>query len=137
MKQLRLPHFLQRENGVSLAEFALILPIFLALLLGMVDLGHGFNTYLGMHNATREGVFWFARNGADVEGMNARIAAELDRVGLTLDMVNVASIVPEKESYEVGDIVTLKIEYTYDLLFGALTDLPSLTLRTQNTAVIH
>lgn len=135
IKHLRFPHFLQRENGVSLAEFALILPVFLAILLGMVDLGQGFNTYLGMLNATREGVFWFATT-VDEAGMNTRITVELDRVGLTPADVSI-TLVPAKESYEAGDIVTLNIEYSYELLFGELTGLPSLTLRTANTAVVN
>lgn len=141
MKQLRIKYLLHREEGISLAEFALILPIFLGLLLGMVDLGHGFNTYLGMHNAAREGSFWIMRNSTDVEGMNARITTELARVGLTLEDLDDSEgsfANPAKLSYDIGDIVTVRLAYSYDLLFGALTGLPSLTLRVENTVhVLH
>ncbi|MEZ4725721.1 MAG: pilus assembly protein [Caldilineaceae bacterium] len=135
MKQLRRIHCLRNEKGISLAEFALILPVFLAILLGIVDLGQGFNTYLGMLNATREGVIWLANNPDDLAGMNARISTELARVKLTLEHVN-STRVPEQASYDSGDIITLRLEYSYDLLFGALTGLPSLTLRTENTMVV-
>lgn len=135
MKHLQRIHGLRNEKGISLAEFALILPVFLAILLGMVDMGHGFNTYLGMLNATREGVRWLANNPDDLAGMNARVSTELARVGLTTEHVN-ATRIPEKLTYDSGDLVTLKLEYSYDLLFGALTGLPSLTLRTENTMAV-
>lgn len=137
MKQLSLPAFLQRtigrrQEGVSLAEFALILPYFLLIILGMVDMGRGFNTYIGMMNATREGVVWLANNGDDLTGMNSRIENELNQVGLTTsDMIITRQ--PEKSVYESGDLVTLTIEYPYDLLFGAITDIPILTIHTEHT----
>ncbi|MBX3014643.1 MAG: pilus assembly protein [Caldilineaceae bacterium] len=120
------------ERGNSLVEFALILPIFLALLLGMVDIGQGFNTYIGMLNANREGVIWLARNPADLTGMNTRIASELERVGVPVESVFVSRI-PAKSTYQSGDIVTVTLEHPYPLLFGAITGVPSLTLRTEHT----
>ena len=132
MMRLRLKYFLKREEGVSLAEFALILPVFLALVLGMIDLGQGFNTYIGMLNATREGVIWLARNPDDLAGMNTRIATELNRMGLdTTNMI--VTRTPEKQSYTSGDIVTLTMEYHYQLTFGLLTKIPTLTLHTEHT----
>lgn len=132
MMRLRLKYFLHREEGISLAEFALILPVFLALVLGMVDLGQGFNTYIGMLNATREGAIWLARNPDDLGGMNTRITKELSRLGLTTgDMV--VTRTPEKLAYEPGDIVTLTLEYQYQLTFGLITKMPTLTLHTEHT----
>ena len=132
MMQLRLKYFQHREDGVSLVEFAMILPVFLALVLGMIDLGQGFNTYIGMLNATREGVIWLARNPDDVGGMNTRITKELNRLGLTTaDMV--VRRTPEKLAYETGDIVTLTLEYHYQLTFGLITKMPTLTLHTEHT----
>lgn len=137
MKQLSLPAFLQqtigrRQEGISLAEFALILPYFLLIILGMVDMGRGFNTYIGMMNATREGVIWLANNGDDLIGMNSRIENELSQVGLTTgDMIITRT--PSKSAYESGDLVTLTIEYPYELLFGAITGIPNLTIHTEHT----
>ena len=133
MKQLRLKQLLRWEEGISLAELALILPFFLGLLLGMVDLGHGFNTYLGMLNATREGSFWLMRDGTDVAGMNDRMITELERVNLTLADMQPPLTTPTKTSYDPGDIVTVRLEYSYELMFGAITGLPSLTLSAENT----
>ena len=123
---------LRPEQGVSLVEFALILPLFLLLLLGMVDLGQGFNRYLGMLNATREGAMWLGRHPTDLPGMEARIASELQQSGLLLENI-VVTRTPQKGAYVSGDLVKVTLEYQYTLLFGAITRIPSLTLQTAHT----
>lgn len=136
MMRLRSKYFFNREEGVSLVEFTLILPIFLALVLGMIDLGQGFNTYMGMLNATREGVIWLARNPDDLNGMETRVATELSRMGLSPSNM-VVTRTPEKQAYDSGDIVTLTLEYNYQLTFGLLTKIPTLTLRTDHTMRVY
>ena len=44
------------RRGQAMAEFALILPLLLILLLGIIQFGFLFATHLGMINGTREGV---------------------------------------------------------------------------------
>lgn len=44
-----------RERGASLVEFALVLPLFLLLVGGMVDFGRAFYTQVTLTNAAREG----------------------------------------------------------------------------------
>lgn len=140
MKHLSLPAFLHTircavrhgQEGISLAEFALILPYFLLIVLGMVDMGRGFNTYIGLMNATREGAVWLANTGDDLTLMNERIETELDRIGLSASDVSITRT-PDKTAYESGDLVTVTIEYSYELLFGAITGIPDLTLHTEHT----
>ena len=43
------------QRGQSLVEFALVLPILLILVLGIVDFGMGLRAYVTLTNATREG----------------------------------------------------------------------------------
>ena len=43
-------------RGQSLVEFALILPIFLLIIFGIIDLGRGVFAYNAIQNAAREGV---------------------------------------------------------------------------------
>lgn len=45
----------EERRGQSLVEFALILPVFILLLLGIVDLGRGVFAYNTVSNAAREG----------------------------------------------------------------------------------
>jgi Flp pilus assembly protein TadG len=43
------------EQGVSLVEFAFVLPFFLVFVMGIVEFGRGFNIYHNITNACREG----------------------------------------------------------------------------------
>ncbi|HVM66414.1 MAG TPA: TadE family protein, partial [Acidimicrobiales bacterium] len=45
----------KRSEGQSLAEFALVFPIFVLVLAGILDFGMGLFSYMTMLNATREG----------------------------------------------------------------------------------
>ncbi len=50
------------ERGQGLVEFSLLVPVFMLLLLGMLEFGNAFNHHLTLGYATREG----ARIGADL-----------------------------------------------------------------------
>ena len=47
--------FLQSSEGAQLVEFALVLPLFLALVVGIFDFGQAYNLKQKLNNAAREG----------------------------------------------------------------------------------
>ena len=49
---------LKSQRGAELIEFALIFPLLLLVLLGIVDFGFLFQRYEVLTNATREGARW-------------------------------------------------------------------------------
>jgi Flp pilus assembly protein TadG len=51
-----MPSVRREAHGQSLVEFALILPLFLLILFGLIDLGRGVFAYNAIQNAAREGV---------------------------------------------------------------------------------
>jgi Flp pilus assembly protein TadG len=53
----------RRQRGQSLVEFALILPIFMILFLGVVEFGWALRAYVVEQNAAREGARYWALNG--------------------------------------------------------------------------
>ena len=59
-----------------MVEFALVLPIFLALLLMAVDFGRLFFTYIQVSNAAREAAAYGAAQPTDTTGMQARAVQE-------------------------------------------------------------
>lgn len=61
------------ERGAALVEFALILPVFMALVLGMFTGGVAYNRKLSMTNAVREG----ARFGATLPASDASWATKV------------------------------------------------------------
>ena len=55
----------KREDGQSMVEFALILPIFLLILCGIIDFGWLFYNQLSLNNACREGARYAVVNTAE------------------------------------------------------------------------
>lgn len=62
----------KREDGQAMVEFALILPIFLLILCGIIDFGWLFYNQLSLNNACREGARYAVVNtaeGADTQAI--------------------------------------------------------------------
>lgn len=55
----------RREDGQAMVEFALVLPIFLLILCGIIDFGWLFYNQLSLNNACREGARYAVVNTAE------------------------------------------------------------------------
>lgn len=106
-------HKLQgNRKGQSMVETALILPIVILLLTGIIDFGLLFNNYLVITNASREA----ARNAAvgctdlEINIMVANMTSTLDQSKLS------TSIYPAQALRKKGDEVTVTIKYNNMLL---------------------
>jgi Flp pilus assembly protein TadG len=134
------PKALGRESGQSLIEFAFILPLLLLVVLGTVDLGMGFKTYIALTNAAREGVRWISIHPTDQAGAEARIAEEAERVGLEDGIIltdgYTVNFTPDQSNYAAGEKVKVSINYEYELLFGAITGLPAIDFTASSTMVV-
>lgn len=131
---------LERERGQSLVEFAVILPLLLMIVLATVDLGMGFRTYIALTNAAREGARWISIYPNDQDGAEARVAQEADRVGLEDGLLADGNyevrFEPDQSDYDAGDKVTVNVDYNYELLFGSLTGLPTVSFTASSTMVV-
>lgn len=125
-------YYFRKQNGQSLAELAIVLPLLLMLLLGIFDIGNGFSTYIALSNASREGARWVSIHPADKNGAVARVYAEAGSVGLGQDTVAV-TFIPDQTTYNAGDSVTLQVAHSYPLLFGAITQLPVIDFEIEST----
>ena len=98
---------LRRETGQSLVEFALILPLVLSILFGIVEFGRGFQSWLAITNAAAYG----ARTGAvgassaEIDAATRDAAASLDPAALNVQVTNAQGA--------SGDPV--RVRATYDL----------------------
>lgn len=125
-------HYFRKQNGQSLAELAIVLPLLLILLLGIFDIGNGFSTYIALSNASREGTRWLTIHPNDKDGAAARIYAEAGSVGLGQDTIAV-TFLPDKSRYNAGEAVTIQVAHSYPLLFGAVTQLPVIDFEIEST----
>jgi Flp pilus assembly protein TadG len=117
----------RRTRGQSLVEFALVLPIFMLLLAGMVDFGLGLYSYMTIINAAREGGRLAATNctATDCTGsVQTKTAASSNGI-LTTSLVSVtcytAATPPASEvcsASQPGDSVTVSTTgYAYKMIW--------------------
>ncbi len=76
---------LRKKRGQAMVEFALVLPIFILLLMGIMEFGLLFHQYLVVTSASREGARAAAVGGTDAEIMavTSFAAASIDKGNLT------------------------------------------------------
>lgn len=120
MKIFKLPMFIHKgvkdylhnEKGQSLVEFALIIPVVLLILLGILEFGMMLNSYLTISNASREG----ARQGA-IGSSDSDIQAKIMEISPNLDDMDIlVEITPTEGSRRRGDMVTISITYNYEVI---------------------
>jgi hypothetical protein len=117
----------RHEAGTALVEFTLVLPLFLVLLLGMVDFGKGFNYWINETHLANQGARFAVVNNNPGEAAGVtlqeyiRTYAESDELedGGTEsveDPLVVCIEFPEGEPAGAGDPVTVRVNTTYDWL---------------------
>lgn len=103
---------IKKTTGQSMVETALVMPIILMLLLGVVDFGFLFNNYLVIDNASREG----ARSAA-VGSTDAVITSTVTGMTASLDQSKLKTTInPSGAGRTKGTQVTITVEYDYSLL---------------------
>lgn len=116
------------EKGQSMAEFAIVLPILVVFLFGVIQFGITFNNYLTLTDAVRAGARTAAvgRQDSDPVGeataMVRNSAANLNQSNLN---VSVSS------DWQSGDDVTVTATYPYSIsLLGLVVSSGNLTSKT-------
>ncbi|TMK32482.1 MAG: pilus assembly protein [Actinobacteria bacterium] len=107
-----------REQGQTMTEFAIVLPILVVLLFGIIQFGIAFNNYVTVTDAARAGARMAAvsRNSSDPVGACTNqvrsSASDLDQSKL---------IVSCSSAWTAGSDVTVDVQYPYSIdLFGVV-----------------
>ncbi len=107
---------LQGQDGVQAVEFALVLPIFLVLVFGLIDFGLALYTKEVLANASREG----ARQGIRFV---TPMLTDSDIETITKDTLAQGSLDPTKATVNVtnagggfGTDLSVNIQYAFDFL---------------------
>ena len=110
---------LKNKKGQSLVEFALVLPLILLILMGIVEFGLMFNSYLTINNASREGARLASVGGTDVE-----VETRVETVSTTLNLANIdVTVNPAQGFRDRGDPCTVTVDYTYDLITPIISNI--------------
>lgn len=146
--------------GQSLVEFMLLLVFTLILMLGVLDLGRVYFTYLALKDAAAEGAYFGSvypqcvdEDGVDVDGNGLedegaacaadhnvayRVAQSAVRGGL-VDWSNATISTTLPVTLVAGQVLTVSVSYDFMLITpfaGALTNGQVLTLRASSAATI-
>lgn len=105
--------FLKDQRGQSLVELALVLPLLLVLLAGVLEFGRIFHDYLIITNASREGAR-VAVLGSDDSAINDRVSLVTPGLDSTRLQTN---ITPEPAGRKSGTLTTVEVRYSIPLIF--------------------
>lgn len=109
---------LNNEKGQALVEFAIILPVLLLVLLGIMEFGMMINSYLTIQNASREG----ARLGI-VGGTTDEIKSRVAAVSPNLNAADLnVSVSPDDGNRNSGDTLTVTVDYNYHTIVPFITN---------------
>jgi hypothetical protein len=100
----------KREDGQSLVEFALVIPIFLLVLFAIVDFGMAFHAWITVTNSAREG----ARIGS-VRATSGEIEQRVRDTATSLEQANLSVGVTNAEG-QPGESVEVDVSYDYSLM---------------------
>ena len=105
----------RREQGQDIIELALVLPLVLVIVMGIVDLGRAFNTYMVIVNAAREAARTAAVDPSATGSISEAALRETRRSGISDGAVTV-TVIPAN----VGDPVQVTVQTDFPLLSGVL-----------------
>jgi Flp pilus assembly protein TadG len=128
-----------RYPGQGIVEFAAVMPVFLLLFLGTIELGWLAFNYHNLTSATREGARFAMVNG-EMSGSVATVAS-------------VQAVVSERASSRIGNIQTTRVQFspnaergsqvtvetrlTYQPIFGMIIGAGSFNLTSESTVIVQ
>lgn len=113
---------LHNKKGQSIVELAILLPVLLMLLFGILEFGRVYGAYMVIHHSARDGV----RVGA-VGGTTAEIQAAVQNTTTALDQDNLTINVVRSGTGDRGDVITVTVGYDITIvapLLGIVVDNP-------------
>ena len=111
------PRAVREEDGAALVEFALVLPLVLLLLIGMLDLGKAFNYWIDETHLANEGARYAAvnKNPGPGASLQQSIKSQADSADLR-DKLEVCITFPGAGGAAVGEPVQVSVSSNYTFL---------------------
>lgn len=113
------------ESGAAAVEFALVLPIFLLLVVGMIEFGLMFNTQLGLSAGAREGARVMAvHSSSSIPAVKAaamttaRNAVKNAAFPVPLTDANIVFVPSTCAGVAVGATMTVTVQYSQSFMTG-------------------
>jgi len=97
------------ERGQSIAELAMMLPLILVLILGVIEVNSALNAYITVVNSSRDGARLGSKGAAGSTEIQALVVKDLGRLPNTTPSSNVTVTYPT-----VSGVNSVKVESCYD-----------------------
>ena len=107
------------QKGQALAEMALVLPILLTLLFGIIEFGRIFGSYMVISNLSREGARYGVVGHDDVQIRNLILS---QRAWLDENKFSIIVSPPYAER-DKGDSLGVTINYSVDLIIPVIAEI--------------
>ncbi len=114
------------QEGQSLIELALLLPVLLLIMAGMLDLGRAFQAYTVVVNAAREGARYGAYNPTDSYGILGRVQQEANGSGIDLSQ---STVIIEMTNVSPGVPIKVTVIYQFQPVMGLIVGGQSISIR--------
>lgn len=120
------------EKGQAMVEMALLIPVLLLLIVGIIDLGRVLYSYTHLHFATQETV----RLGGLGKNDNEITQFARNYINLPDPTLLAVSITPDDTSRNSGNYVTVTLEYPVEFMTPLLSSfIPSPVLLHTNSTI--
>lgn len=107
----RLSRHLRRDSGASLAEFALVLPVLVMIVFGIIEFGIAFTKAQAIEAAAREGARLASIESSTVGDIEARVNDAL--TGIPMSGPPTVSVTPGTCTNRPGESVTVGVSTTH------------------------
>ncbi|MFQ5858046.1 MAG: TadE/TadG family type IV pilus assembly protein [Anaerolineae bacterium] len=115
-----------QQEGQSLAELALLLPLLLLVMAGALDLGRAFHAHTTVVNAAREGARYGIFQPADSSGIRDQVEQEAE--GSSIDLSQ-STVVIEMDEISPGSPIKVTVIYQFQPITGLIFGGQSIPIR--------
>lgn len=116
-----------------MVEFALIIPVLLLIVIGIIEFGFMFGGYLSLTNASREAVRFVSLGGTDAAAITR---AKEVAINLAPERM-IVTISPSNALRNRGDSVSVNITYDYEFLTPFMNRLLGNTVSLKSKATMR
>ncbi|HQE92675.1 MAG TPA: TadE/TadG family type IV pilus assembly protein [Anaerolineae bacterium] len=120
----------KRENGQSVIEFALTLPLLILMLMGLLDFGRAYFIVVMLNDAAAEGAVYAGACPTDVDGIQLRVT---EAASDNLIQIEPADVTVLGSVIAAGESITVSVRYEFTFLTPLVNEMfgDGLTLRGQ------
>jgi len=116
---IRKPDHNSDERGANLVEFAILAPLLIVLIFGIIDFSWVFAQNLGVRSGAREGARIAAVSFGDGDAIADEVCARTDFISnVELVLASDQTLIPPSDEYNPGDEVTATITSDIETLTG-------------------